>query len=153
MRKGLRMSTLGWMFVYTAISFYVLAAALLEHFGLFRGWPYVPESDFRKVRTVQGMASLFLGVVPKALMTVLIVVLLFLGLAGVSTALLWVSLVVMTISWVSSAFIQVPLQLRLQRGDNRALRGGVLYGLSPPIEGRARRLRSTSKHPGWRSAF
>lgn len=115
------MSTLGWMFVYTAISFYVLAAALLEHFGLFRGWPYVPESDFRKVRTVQGMASLFLGVVPKALMTVLIVVLLFLGLTGVSTALLWVSLVVMAISWISSAFIQVPLQLRLQRAKDPVL--------------------------------
>jgi len=109
------------MFVYTAISFYCLAGALLEHFGIFRGWPHVPESDFRKVRTVQGMGALFVYVVPKLLLTVLILVLLFLGLTGVSMTLLWVSLIMLTISWVSSAFIQIPLQLRLQRAKDPVL--------------------------------
>lgn len=115
------MSPLSWMFVYTAISFYCLAGSLLEHFGLFAGWPYVPESDFRKVRTVQGMGSLFIYVVPKLLLTVLVLVLLVLGLTGVNRTLLWVSLIMLTISWVSSAFIQIPLQLRLQRAKDPVL--------------------------------
>jgi len=114
------------MFVYTAVSFYCLAGALLEHFGIFRGWSHVPASDFRKVRTVQGMGSLYVYVVPKLLLTVLIVVLLFLGLAGVSTTLLWVSLIMLIISWASSALIQIPLQLRLQRAKDPVLMARLL---------------------------
>ncbi len=54
--------------VYVALSFYCLAGVLMEHFATFAGWPLLGTAEFVKVRTVQGLGSLYVYVMPKVLL-------------------------------------------------------------------------------------
>lgn len=111
---------------YVALSFYCLAGVLMEHFATFAGWPFLGAAEFVKVRTVQGLGSLYVYVVPKMMLTLLIVVQLVLRPAVTPAAPLWISLVLLAVSWAVSALVLVPAQLRLQRGKDLDMVEGLV---------------------------
>ena len=92
---------------------------LIVYWMLFAGWKAVGSQEFQAVQTAQGHGSGFVYVVPKFLLTVLVIVLLAVT-PPVPVWLLWGSLAALAVSWVSSAVIQIPIQLRIRATADRA---------------------------------
>ena len=103
------------LLVYAMLSAYCLAGCLMEHFAVFSGWPAVGSGQLSTVQRIQGHGSGIVYVLPKLALTVLPIVLLAATPAGVPAWSLWASLIALTISWLSSAIIQIPLQLHIRR--------------------------------------
>ncbi|WP_433174862.1 hypothetical protein [Actinoallomurus sp. CA-150999] len=116
------MSTETWLLVYGMFSAYCLAGCLMEHFAVFSGWRAVGAEEFRAVQTAQGHGSGAVYVIPKFALTALVIVLLIVAPDGMPSWALWAGLAALTVSWAVSAFVDVPLQLRLRQTADR---GGI----------------------------
>jgi hypothetical protein len=109
-----------WLLLYGMVSAYCLAGCLMEHFAVFSGWPAVGAKEFRSVQTTQGHGSGIVYVVPKTLLTALVVVMLAAAPDAVPDWPLWAGLAALTTSWVSFALIQLPIQLHIRKTADRA---------------------------------
>jgi hypothetical protein len=117
------LSTHTWLLVYGMLSAYCLAGCLMEHFAVFAGWPAVGPEQFRSVQTTQGHGSGIVYVVPKTALTAMVIVLLVVPPDGIPSWPLWASLSALTVSWVSFAVIQLPIQLHIrQTADGPAIK-------------------------------
>jgi hypothetical protein len=114
------LSTETWLLLYGMLSAYCLAGCLMEHFAVFSGWPAVGSAEFRAVQTSQGHGSGIVYVVPKTLLTALVVVLLAGAPDGIPSWPVWASLAALSASWVSFAVIQLPIQLNIRQTADRA---------------------------------
>jgi hypothetical protein len=92
---------------------YCLAGCLMEHFAVFSGWPAVGAAEFRAVQTAQGHGSGVVYVIPKMVLTVVMIVLLVDGWP------LWGASAALAVSWISATVIQIPLQLRIRQSADR----------------------------------
>ncbi|QKV81624.1 hypothetical protein HUT10_37570 [Amycolatopsis sp. Hca4] len=99
------------------LSAYCLAGCLMEHFAVFAGWPAIGRGEFRAVQTSQGHGSGIVYVVPKTLLTALVVVALVTG--TIPAWPLWGGLVALGASWLSFAVIQLPIQLHIRETAER----------------------------------
>jgi hypothetical protein len=106
--------------IYGMLSAYCLAGCLMEHFAVFSGWPEVGSAQFESVQRAQGHGGGFVYVVPKTALSVWVVLLLAEGPDGIVSWPLWAGSAALTVSWVSSAAIQVPIQPRIRRNADRA---------------------------------
>ncbi|MDY7086580.1 MAG: hypothetical protein SYR96_15880 [Actinomycetota bacterium] len=113
------MTTDTWLLIYAMLSAYCLAGCLMEHFAVFAGWNAVGPGEFRAVQTAQGHGSGVVYVLPKILLTALVIVLLAAAPDEVPAWPLWASAAALTVSWASAALIQVPTQLRIRRTADR----------------------------------
>src|SRR4051812_1590065 len=100
---------------YGMLSAYCLAGCLMEHFAVFSGWPAVGSAQFEPVQRAQGHGSGFVYVVPKTVLTAFVVLLLSKAPGGILFWPVRAGLAALTVSWVSSAAIQVPIHLRIRR--------------------------------------
>ncbi|MEV0406573.1 hypothetical protein [Actinoallomurus sp. NPDC050550] len=116
------MSTETWLLVYGMLSAYCLAGCLMEHFAVFSGWRAVGSEEFRAVQTAQGHGSGVVYVLPKFVLTALVIVLLVDTPDGIPSWALWAGLAALIISWASAAVIQMPIQLRIRQTADR---GGI----------------------------
>lgn len=111
--------------MYTMLSSYCLAGCLMEHFAIFPGWLLVSASHLPAVQTRQGYGSLLIYVLPKAVLTILLVYMWILtteaAITPISTASIRFSVAMLTISWSSSFVVQIPLQLRIEKERDRNL--------------------------------
>ncbi len=113
-----------WSLVYGMLSAYCLAGCLMEHFAVFSGWPSVGGGEFRAVQTTQGHGSGIVYVVPKVLLTAMVIVVL---VADTLPAWpLWGGLVALSASWLSFAVIQLPIQLHIRETADPAAIGRLL---------------------------
>lgn len=103
------------MLLFSLGSAYCLAGCLMEHLTLFEAWRHISsEKDLRKVQQLTGMRTLYIYVLPKTAMTAVLPFLVR------DNPRLWFSIGMMAISWISSFMVQIPLQLRVQNGADRA---------------------------------
>lgn len=107
-----------WLLVYGMLSAYCLAGCLMEHFAVFSGWPAIGSGEFRAVQTTQGHGSGIVYVVPKVLLTGLVIAALVAG--TIPAWPLWVGLVALSASWLSFAVIQLPIQLHVRETAEHA---------------------------------
>jgi hypothetical protein len=111
------------LLTYALLSAYCLAGCLMEHFAVFTGWPAVGAAEFQSVQRTQGHGSGVVYVIPKVILTVVLVLVLIAQPAGVTQWLLWAALAALAVSWVSSIAIQLPLQTQIRRtADQQAMR-------------------------------
>ncbi len=91
----------------------------MEHLTLFRAWQLtIDQKNLLRIQEDTGMRTLWIYVVPKAILTIYCLLLCTYG----DDSLIWSSLLMLGISWASSFLIQIPLQLKIQRsGDRMAL--------------------------------
>lgn len=101
------------------LSAYCLAGCLMEHFAVFSGWAAVGPAQFKSVQTAQGHGSGIVYVVPKLVLTALVIYLLADAPDGLVHWPLWAGLSALTVSWVSAAAIQIPIQLRIRQSADR----------------------------------
>jgi len=113
------LSTETWLLVYGMLSAYCLAGCLMEHFAVFSGWTAVGSEEFRAVQTTQGHGSGIVYVIPKLVLTALLIALLVVAPDGIPSWPLWAALAALIVSWASAAVIQVPIQLRIRQTADR----------------------------------
>ncbi|MFG1603104.1 hypothetical protein [Actinoplanes sp. NPDC049265] len=111
------------LLTYALLSAYCLAACLMEHFAVFAGWPAVGAAEFGAVQRAQGRGSGVIYVIPKTILTVVLVMVLVAQPAGVTPLLLWAALAALAASWISSLTIQIPMHAYVRRtADAQAIR-------------------------------
>lgn len=86
----------------------------MEHFTLFYAWTLTTiPTDLQRMQHATGMRTLYIYVIPKAIITVWPFFLVR------EELLLWLAVANMAISWISSFLIQIPLQLKVRENADR----------------------------------
>lgn len=103
-----------WLFVITfAMVFYGMGAATVETFVNYPTWRLIGANEFRAYHQALGPLVIRYMVIPLLVTTVLTIVLLWFRPAHVPRWAIWLSVVLQLVTWVSTATIQIPIQLQL----------------------------------------
>jgi hypothetical protein len=103
-----------WIFVTAfALVFYGNGAAFVESFVNYPSWPLIGSDEFIAYHRFIGPRVLTFLVAPAFLGTVFTVLLLWARPAGIPLWAVWAAIAGQAIVWVSTATIQVPIQLQL----------------------------------------
>jgi len=105
---------------YAMLSSYCLAGCLMEHFALYPGWLLTSPETLATIHTAQSPGITIIYVLPKLSLTLSIIV----QVLNSPTLTNYFSMAMLTISWISTVTIQIPLQQRIRkRGDREAVKG------------------------------
>lgn len=107
--------------VFIFLSFYVVGAAVMDSFVVYNDWRFVGNTEFAQMHAESGKRIIALFVIPTLIMTVFCVLQFWHRPKIVSRKLVWGALICTVIPWLSSAFIQIPMQRKLSQGKNEAL--------------------------------
>jgi hypothetical protein len=110
-----------WLVAYGLLSFFCLAGSLMEHFAVMQGWSMVGSDEFAAVHTEQSNGIVAVYVIPKIVLTIMIVVLLLIHPSRVPIVLFWVSLILLAISWAVSFLVEIPTQRRIRQSKSLTL--------------------------------
>jgi hypothetical protein len=114
MRPQTKTST--WLFLFAfALSFYCMGASFMESFVNYPTWRLIGANEFRTYHQAISPLVIAYLVAPMVLATVLTALLLWLRPAPIPRWALLLSLILQVITWVSTAAIQIPIQLQLSR--------------------------------------
>jgi hypothetical protein len=103
-----------WIFVLAfALVFYGNGAAFIESFVNYPSWHLIGAAEFPAYHAFIGPRVIRLLVAPALCGTLLTAVLLKFRPAAIPLWSVWVALILQTIVWVSTATIQIPIQLQL----------------------------------------
>ena len=108
-------------FIFFALSFYSLGAGIMDSFAIYHSWLYVGEDEFAALHQATGKRIVLLLVIPMLILTVFCVLMFWFRPAPVSKSLVWFALAGLIMGWISSAFIQIPIQVQLSMGKDDAL--------------------------------
>lgn len=115
-RYGLWITTL-----FFALAFYGFGAGMMDSFAMYPSWRMVGANEFAAFHQVAGSRIQLVFVLPLLVMTIFLVLLFWHRPIAIPRQLLWVALICTIIPWVSSAFIQIPIQTKLDQGKDDAL--------------------------------
>jgi hypothetical protein len=107
--------------VFFALSFYFFGSAMMDYFIVYHSWQFVGEAEFVSLHKAAGGRGVFIFVIPSFVVTIFNVLLFWHRPKSVSKKLVVIALICLLISWVSSALIQIPIQLELDNGKNNVL--------------------------------
>ena len=111
---NLRTSDKAWFFLITfAMVFYGMGASFVESFVNYPTWRLIGANEF--ISYHQALSPLIIGymVIPMLVTTVLTILLLWFNPAGIPSWAIWLSLALQLSIWVSTASIQLPIQIQL----------------------------------------
>ena len=103
-----------WLFLVTfALTFYGMGASFVESFVNYPTWRLIGSGEF--VAYHQALSPLIIGymVIPLVLATILTLLLVWFRPQPIPRWAIWVSLGLQVISWISTAMIQIPIQMEL----------------------------------------
>lgn len=103
-----------WLFLVTfALTFYGMGASFVESFVNYPTWRLIGPGEFRAYH--QALSPLIIGymVIPLVVGTILTLLLAWFRPPDIPRWAIWVSVVLQVISWISTATIQVPIQMEL----------------------------------------
>lgn len=105
-----------WLFLIVyALVFYGMGASFVESFVNYPTWRLIGANEFRSYH--QALSPLVIGymVIPMLITTLLTVLLLWFRPAPVPLWAIWLAVVLQLIVWISTATIQLPIQMQLSR--------------------------------------
>lgn len=103
-----------WVFITAfALVFYTTGAAFIESFVNYPSWPLIGESEFIAYHRFISPRVLMLLVVPAVLGTVCNILMLWFRPQSIPRWSVWLSIALQAIVWISSAAIQIPIQVQL----------------------------------------
>lgn len=103
-----------WIFVLAfALVFYGNGAAFIESFVNYPSWHLIGNDAFLNYHKFIGPRVIAFLVVPALLGTVFTIVLLWSRPAAIPLWSVWVAILLQLVVWVSTATIQIPIQLQL----------------------------------------
>ena len=106
---------------FFATTFFSYGTAMMDYFLVYPSRLLVGASEFVAYHALLEDRIIPISVVPFALLTLSNGFLLLFRPAGVPKSLVWASLLCLLADWVSTAFVQIPMNLQLNEGKNVAL--------------------------------
>lgn len=103
-----------WVFIAAfVLVFYTTGAGFIESFVNYPSWPLIGDGEFLAYhRFISPRVLLFL-VLPAVLGTVFTIAMLWSRPASVPAWAVWLSIALQAVVWISTATIQVPIQVEL----------------------------------------
>ena len=105
-----------WLFLIAfALVFYGLGASFVESFVNYPTWRLIGANEFRAFH--QALSPLVIGymVIPMLITSILTMLLLWFRPALIPRWAIWLSVVLQLMIWVSTAAIQLPIQVQLSK--------------------------------------
>jgi hypothetical protein len=103
-----------WVFVMAlALVFYGNGAAFIESFVNYPSWPLVGENEFTRFHQFLSPRVVTFLVIPALTGTLFTVLMLWFRPMAIPSWAVWVAIALQAIVWVSTATIQIPIQLQL----------------------------------------
>jgi len=103
-----------WLFLITfALIFYGVGASFVESFVNYPTWPLIGAAEFRAYH--HALSPLIIGymVIPMVIATILTIALIWFRPVEVPRWAIWLSVGLQMCVWVSTAAIQIPIQVQL----------------------------------------
>jgi hypothetical protein len=107
--------------VFFGLAFYAFGAAMMDHFVVYHIWRFVGDAEFVRMHIEAGSRIVPVFVVPTLIMTIFLVLLFWHRPRAVSRTLVWIGLFCCIVPWLSTAFIQIPMQIKLDQGRDSQL--------------------------------
>lgn len=111
---------------FIALTFFSYGTALMDYFLVYPSRLIVGTPEFVAYHALLEDRIIPISVVPFALLTVANALLLFFRPGGVSKSLVWASFICLFLDWISTAFVQIPMNLQLNAGKDVALIQAVM---------------------------
>jgi len=103
-----------WVFLTAfALVFYGTGAAFIEGFVNYPSWPLIGQAEFIQYHHFVTPRILTYLVAPLLLGTIFTILMLWFRPAAIPVWVVWAAIAMQAIVWVSTATIQVPIQIRL----------------------------------------
>jgi hypothetical protein len=115
------MNKAAFTLLYFILCFYCLGASLMEHFAVDRAWIYAGPTEFPVLHHESAQGVLAAYVIPLIVLTLFTVLMLWYRLPVISKKWVWVGLLCHGVTWISTALIQIPMQLQLDKAKDAAL--------------------------------
>lgn len=106
---------------FYALVFYTLGASMMDSFAMYHTWKFVGEAQFIDMHREASSRIVPFFVLPTLVMTIFLVLQFWHRPKAVSIKLVWAALVCTIVPWLSSVFIQIPMQTELGKGKNDEL--------------------------------
>lgn len=107
--------------LFFALSFYCMGAGFMDSFVIYNGWNFVGQEEFPAMHQATGQRIVTTFVMPMVVLLVLNVLQYWLRPATVPLSWITMALIAQLIGWLSTLFIQVPMQMQLSQGKDEAL--------------------------------
>ena len=107
--------------VFFWLVFYTFGASIMDSFVVYHTWRFVGDAEFVKMHIASGSRIVPFFVIPTLVMTVFLILQFWHRPKSVSRTLVWIALFCTITPWLSSAFIQIPMQIELDKGKNEEL--------------------------------
>jgi hypothetical protein len=105
-----------WLFLISlTLVFYGMGASFVESFVNYPTWRLIGANEFRAYHQALGPLVIGYMVIPMLITTVLTILLLWFRPAPIPRWAIWLAVVLQLIIWVSTAAIQLPIQMQLSR--------------------------------------
>lgn len=103
-----------WLFLITfALTFYGMGASYVESFVNYPTWKLIGPGEFLAYHRTLGPLIIGYMVIPLVVATILTILLVWFRPAPIPRWVIWVSVVLQLITWISTAMIQIPIQREL----------------------------------------
>lgn len=106
---------------FFALALYAVGAGMMDSFVVYHTWKFIGDAEFALAHMESGSRVVQVFVLPLLATTVLLVLLFWHRATAIPRKLIWVALVCLVIAWLSSVFIQIPMQMELDKGKNPVL--------------------------------
>jgi hypothetical protein len=107
--------------IFYVLSFYCFGAGIMDSFIIYDGWRYVGAEEFAAVHTANGQRIVLLFVLPMAILLVLNIMQYWFRPATIPASWVTMGVISQIVGWLSSIFIQIPIQLQLDKGKDEQL--------------------------------
>src|ERR1700759_3570486 len=94
--------------VFFFLAIYTVGASMLDSFAMYHSWRFVGAANFTLMHKEAGSRIVQVLVLPSAIMTIFLVLMLWHRPLVVSRGVIWAALGCATITWLSSFLIQIP---------------------------------------------
>lgn len=103
-----------WVFIAAfVLAFYTTGAGFIESFVNYPSWQLIGEAEFIAYHRFISPRVLLLLVLPALLCTVFTIAMLWSRPVAIPAKAVWLSLALQAVVWISTATLQVPIQLEL----------------------------------------
>lgn len=106
---------------FIVLTFYCFGAGVMDSFVIYHGWRFVSDPDFTTLHREQGARIIPFFVLAYVVLTILNILMFWFRLRVIPRHLVIMALLANITGWVSSALIQIPIQIQLEQGLNTAL--------------------------------
>lgn len=106
---------------FFALCLYCFGAGTMDSFVVYHTWRFIGAEEFSLAHMESGSRIVPIFVLPMVVMTAFLILMFWHRPTVISRKMLWISLICTIIPWLSSAFIQIPMQFQLDSGKDEAL--------------------------------